>query len=244
MHRRNVLTALASLFILLGCWRVVTWPGPVSAATTPSACTTVKPVSVRPIRIMPLGDSLTAGYNSTDGNGWRGRLAPLMGTYGVKYVYVGQLVSGTLSYPHEGYGGSDIQSLAEPLPGWLSTDRPDVVLFSAGINDVAQGKTADHMLAWTGRVIDETLAYWPSTRIVVGQENIALNHSAALQAVQQNYNDRLLALVANKGSRVRLANLQGVAATDRPDGTHPNDTGYTYMASQWKSGAGDWLPSA
>lgn len=117
-----------------------------------------------PLRIMPLGDSITAGYT---GNptwdvqfqfGYRASLYSLLMAAGKDFVFVGGSAEPfnnafgdpTLSLPyhppldlrsmgqngHRGYDGENITYLNDNIVSRLNTDRPDVILLMIGINGI------------------------------------------------------------------------------------------------------------
>ncbi len=127
------------------------------------ACFTT--VNAAPLRIMPLGDSITAGY--TDNPNWnvpfefgyRSRLYTLLTNAGYDFVLVGGSLEpfnniygdptkgGTVSPPldlrplgqngHRGYGGKTIDFINSNIASYLTADSPDVILMMIGINGIS-----------------------------------------------------------------------------------------------------------
>ena len=71
-----------------------------------------------PLRIMPMGDSITEGFGTSNDAGYRGPLQQLLIDNGVDYDFVGtqsdgtySLTSGTYDDAHEGYGGFQADKL-------------------------------------------------------------------------------------------------------------------------------------
>jgi len=117
-----------------------------------------------PLRIMPLGDSITAGY--TDNPKWahpfefgyRSGLYQRMKKVGYEFVFVGESkeplnkrygdpthegsVSPKLDLRkvkqdgHRGYGGWGITSIQKNVAKWIKQDRPDIILLLIGINGI------------------------------------------------------------------------------------------------------------
>lgn len=217
--------------------------GPLSAATaaTPQATSqALAPIDVSAhLRVMPLGDSITAGIGSTTGDGYRADLARYM--VDVQQIYtatwVGSQTSGQQSNPHhEGHSGWTIADLSGSIGGWMATYQPDVVLVHAGVNDARAGADSATMQARMADLLGRILAASPTVRIVVGdvippwygtQQDIA---SAAVQ----RFDAALPGVVAAAGPRVSLARMSAAVTTSQlGDGLHPNDTGYRYMAWVW-----------
>ncbi|KAK3616372.1 hypothetical protein LTR56_025995 [Elasticomyces elasticus] len=84
------------------------------------------------LRILPLGDSITQGYQSSDGNGYRQDLLTLLaGNNTVDYV--GTLTSGTDDNQEQGIDGATIAQIQAAVAPALAL-RPNVVLLHAGTN--------------------------------------------------------------------------------------------------------------
>src|SRR5439155_9431122 len=87
-------------------------------------------VGTRPVRVMPLGDSITFGVGSSTGSSYRAALWDrLVGQAGYAVDYVGSQRSGALpDTDNEGHSGWRIDQIASNVDGWLATYQPDVVL--------------------------------------------------------------------------------------------------------------------
>ena len=85
------------------------------------------------LRILPLGDSITDGMSSSDGNGYRLRLRDLL-TPENAVEYIGQQHSGFMDdNNNEGYPGIDISLIAEKAkPSYA--EKPNIVLLMATSN--------------------------------------------------------------------------------------------------------------
>ena len=83
------------------------------------------------LRILPLGDSITWGYASPDGNGYRLKLSD--DTRANDLVFAGTLQSGTMRDNwNSGFSGKTIQYIAGQAAGGLA-QNPNIVLLLAGI---------------------------------------------------------------------------------------------------------------
>lgn len=117
-----------------------------------------------PLRIMSLGDSITAGY--TDNSKWahpfefgyRSSLYKELKKEGINFVLVGESeepmnnkfgdpthggkVLPTLDLRkvgqdgHRGYGGWGIGAIQKHISEWIKADRPDIILMMIGINGI------------------------------------------------------------------------------------------------------------
>src|SRR5439155_8135969 len=89
-----------------------------------------------PVRIMPLGDSITAGPGC-----WRALLWDHLQRTGFTNIdFVGTQQGGGCSVPfdidHEGHSGIAATGMADQnqLPPWLAATSPDIVLMHLGTN--------------------------------------------------------------------------------------------------------------
>ena len=125
-----------------------------------SACATTE--VKEPVRIMPLGDSITAGYtdNSTWAHpfefGYRSGLYKRLKKEGIPFTFVGESkeplnnkfgdpTHGGKVLPkldlrkfnqdkHRGYGGWGIGAIQKKVAQWIKKDQPDIILLLIGIN--------------------------------------------------------------------------------------------------------------
>ncbi len=104
------------------------------------------------LKVMPLGDSLTAGGYNQDGQwkvggGYRVELDSILKAAGLDFVFVGSLHDGPPDFvnnAHEGHSGWRIEQLTAPVGGWLTVANPDLILLMVGTNDVIQNFDLDH----------------------------------------------------------------------------------------------------
>jgi lysophospholipase L1-like esterase len=175
------------------------------------------------LRILPLGDSITWGFASSDGNGYRQDLLNLLSGNSVQYA--GSQRSGNMADNYnEGHPGAVISQIA----GYASASlpqRPNVVLLMAGTNDVNSDKNnpggAPQRL---GSLIDEIIGTCPDAAVLVAQLTPIAN--AASSARVQTFNAAVPGIVAsraNAGKHVLVVNMgQYVTVNDLGDGLHPN----------------------
>ena len=204
----------------------------------------------QPLRIMPLGDSLTQASP-----GYRAPLAEALTKAGYKFEMIGSSISDPkldTHTNHEGHGGFTIGpgkskadewangkgNLFDNLEQWLAP-KPDLILLLIGTNDFFI--TADlqpgydpnvHGPARLGALLDKIHSLSPASRIVVASippvewdENFAKGYNAAIPA-----------LVAARPytTFADLRKMIGFVAGDwTADKLHPSDLGYQKMAKAW-----------
>ncbi|MFF5778158.1 SGNH/GDSL hydrolase family protein [Streptomyces virginiae] len=188
------------------------------AACTPTAAAATPPT----VRVMPLGDSITAGLGSTTGAGYRlplwNRIAA-QSRYRVDYV--GSQQAGTVPDPdHEGHRGWQIAQIRAQIDGWLTTAQPRYVLLHIGINDLAWGADPNAAADQLVGLVDQIQARQPGVIIILMG---LIPTSAGLQTQVAAYNAR-----ARTISRQRFYYVDAPALTpgEMVDELHPNDQGY------------------
>ncbi|KAK3216564.1 hypothetical protein GRF29_1g199579 [Pseudopithomyces chartarum] len=191
------------------------------------------------LRIHPIGDSITDGYQSSDGNGYRNAL--LSKLVGNKVQYIGSSRAGSMSNnANDGYSGFEIDQIAARINAALS-QRPNVVLLMAGTNDINNNDNVDGAPARLGSLLDKIISVCPDAVIVLAKITPIANGGSQSRAQAFNSAIEGLALSRNNdGHKIVVVDMQnsqtGLTASDLIDGLHPNDAGYAKMATVWYDG--------
>lgn len=176
---------------------------------------------------MLAGDSLTAGYGSSDGLGYRRRLAERLNAAGVTYVFTALATEhgGTLA-DRPGKPG-----LASKLPALQAQEKPDLIVIAIGTNDAAANAMAGFETIYRA-MVQGVVDRDPDVRVVVVQ----VAYSRPAWAVRQV--DIAVAVIhtwwwtiRTPVDRVLMADwtpVHGCKLGD--DGVHPYDDGYDDMA--------------
>ncbi|KAJ5225541.1 hypothetical protein N7468_006766 [Penicillium chermesinum] len=171
------------------------------------------------LRIMPLGASITWGYLSTDGNGYRNWIRQKLRSENWQVEMVGSLRHGTM------LDKSNQQSHME------CTIDPNLPL-SLGTDDAIQ----NHDLSSIGERMDYllTLLYdsVPETTIILSTLLPQKKVQSRVDKVNRQYRELVARRRAQK-SRIVLADMSFLTTADLNDTTHPTDEGYKKMASVW-----------
>jgi len=222
---RTVLAALALSVVMVAASAVVAIAG----------------VADVPLRVMPLGDSITFGAQSLTQRGYRGPLYDQLAAHGGQVEFVGSLRSGPAPSAHEGHSGWVISQIAGIANDAIATYRPNVVLLHIGTNDMNNavdppGSTAAQ--ARLGNLIDQILAADPQLTLVVS--TIVLSNISTTQERIKDYNEAIPGLVAARraaGKKIALVDMGALTSTDLDhDDLHPNDSGYAKMATAFHGG--------
>jgi lysophospholipase L1-like esterase len=210
--------------------------------------------------IMPLGDSITAGYTPSGGipGGYRQELYNNLTTAGYSFKFVGSqttYLSDTLKAVgqqcHEGHNAYTIQQIINGVKtsNWLGVN-PDIVLLHIGANDVlnADAATAPDRL---DALIGDIFAQKPNVKIIVakiigGSTVTNASNATAYDAGIVAYNaaiEQKVAARAQAGEHVSLVDMYSLLNINHQadmqgnilfaDISHPNQTGYNVMGDTW-----------
>lgn len=206
----------------------------VPTATSGPQATATAPVI---LKIMPLGDSITVGETDINYGGYRNLLGTLLAEDGYIIDFVGSQRSPqiVISDPdHEGHSGWSIPNLQNGIDseGWLETYQPDIILLHIGSNDIRHGHLSDAP-GNLSALLDDILARLPETYIIVAQ---IIPFSSGSTRGHNIINDAIPGIVASKGPRVSMADMQNILTPgDYVDSYHLNAGGYDKMARAWES---------
>jgi lysophospholipase L1-like esterase len=197
-------------------------------------------IATNPVRIMPLGDSITGSPGC-----WRSLLWNQLrdaGFTGVDFVGTLPPTACGVGYDgdNEGHAGLLAKDAAfgDKLVGWLRVTNPDIVLMHFGTNDVWNAIPVPMILASYSRMVDQMRANNPRMTIIV-QQLIPMNPAncppCASRVVALN------AAIPSWAASVNTARSPVVVvnqwpgfstATDTYDGVHPNDSGAHKIANR------------
>jgi lysophospholipase L1-like esterase len=185
------------------------------------------------VRVMPLGDSITDGFNVP--GGYRINLWQRLAAAGRTVDFVGTGFNGPASlgdHDHEGHSGWRIDQLDANIVGWIQRGNPRTVLLHIGTNDMNQNFDIANAPARLSALIDKIRANAPVAELFVAQ--ITPESDATLESRVRAYNAAIPGIVAQKGSRTHLVDMHSAITTaDLADGVHPTAAGYDKMAARW-----------
>jgi lysophospholipase L1-like esterase len=180
-----------------------------------------------PLRILPLGDSITWGfYNGQGTNGYREQLRTRLVAAGASVDLVGTLRSGTMTdNENEGHSGWVISQVRGVLGPALAF-QPNVVLIHLATNDLNRGDSPsepnNQAPQRLGALIDDILAKLPDAVIFVAK--IVKTTNAATQKRFDTYNAAIPAVVkerTDKGFKLVVVDQSIVGGSELGDSLHP-----------------------
>jgi lysophospholipase L1-like esterase len=217
----------------------------MSAAASPIPSAATNPPHEPAIRVMPLGDSLTDGYNIP--GGYRIRLASVFETDGVAFDFVGSLQNGPerlQDHDHEGHSGYRIDEISTLVVGWLRRYTPDVVLLMIGTNDVVQGHRLSTAPERLGRLIDLIATTLPSAHVFVASippiggppnaERVEAFNAEVTGVVDSRIDEGIDVTYVDINSVIEPSDLH-------TDYTHLDASGHRKVADEWYRALGPTL---
>jgi lysophospholipase L1-like esterase len=224
------------------------------------------PTNGDPCKILPFGDSITWGYADEGNAGYRGPLFALAVANQQKITFTGSLSNGPDTDPasgqifpkqNEGHSGWNISTpnpstgapagiaslIPHPALDPSSGGIPHIILLMIGTNDTGVS-TATVMTSELDTLIGNIIANAPDALLVVAKitpltwQTDKINaYNASIPGLVQKYVDA--------GNHVMLADMNTgfvLATMMATDNIHPNHAGYEFMANQWYSVIGSFLP--
>ncbi len=217
-------------------------PVALSTTSTPVPPTPVPPTPVPPtpvppgtvLKVMPFGDSLTQAGGTA--MGFKGYLLDKLYAAGSPVDYVGsQVASGPSSLKdrdHEGHSGWQNSNFQPTAGGFVSTYKPDVVVYHVGTNDIWSNIDANTAISRLRDVLTRIYAAKSDTHVVVAK---IVRMNVGKEAQWQSYNNQIPGVVSDfkaQGRRISLADLSTTltAGDLQGDGIHVTDGGHRKMA--------------
>jgi lysophospholipase L1-like esterase len=208
------------------------------------------PAEGTPCVVMPLGDSITFGYGSTTGGGYRVNLFSKALADGKTLTFVGSQSSGpdtvsskTFPKGNEGHSGYSIDDSSKtsgisPLVDHaIATYKPNIILLMIGTNDMHYSLDLANAPTRLGNLLDQISADAPNALVVVAK---IIPANGAQNTPTQAYNAAIPAVVQARVAQGKhfvlvdmFAALKTWSTALYKDSEHPNDTGYGLMADTW-----------
>jgi lysophospholipase L1-like esterase len=226
---------------------------PVFSANPYQASVSVIP-SQTPLKIMPLGDSITYGSEPA---AYRADLYQLLlGAY-YNISYVGNETDNSVSWlpsPYqEGHSGYRIDQIYDGFLTWINTiPSPDIILLLIGTNDYgqnianAEADATNHLDLLITRITTSR----PNAKLFVSNLTLRADpgNPAIEAAIEATYNPYVPIIVSNHaalGQQVYFVNMHPALGTNdllTKDFLHPNLSGYTKMAAVWFNAITNVIP--
>lgn len=211
-----------------------------------TSCSTAEPV-----RILPLGDSITQANKETQS--YRYPLWKKLVDAGIEVDFVGSLNTNvekstpdwpdykgkTFDRDHEGHWGwyTDLFLQSETLPAWLQNYTPDIVLLHLGTNDVFRESHTEETVIKLKKIIEELQKDNPNVTVLLAKLMSSTSDKNPKILELNAQMDKLAEDASTQTSRVIVVDQNSgfdpKVGADTYDGTHPNANGEEKMAQRW-----------
>ena len=199
-------------------------------------------------RIMPLGDSITSGFNSSPGWGYRGPLWNKFYERGLGIDYVGRYRDGPSSFldrDHQGGLGQTADGLISLAPDLMKRYKPDIVLLMIGSNDISEtGDSPAQLHGEMRQLLDKIAANRPSAKIFVSTLTPLASDQPGSNLIPAANREikAAVAEAARKGRNVELVQPK-LSLSDLVDGVHLDAGGHAKLAQAWYTAVMRELPA-
>jgi lysophospholipase L1-like esterase len=197
----------------------------------------VQAVANVPVKIMPLGDSITLGAGSTSSNGYRKPLYLNLTAAGYNFNFVGSQTGGDFADPeHEGHSGwhadtTGNNDILGQIYNLLVANPTDIILLHIGTNDISDGGQDANEVS---DILDEIDRFSTDIKVILALIINRQIHSPETTQFNIDVNNMAQNRIAT-GDDIIVVNMESALnyTTDMTDNMHPNDAGYVKMAEVW-----------
>jgi CshA-type fibril repeat protein len=209
---------------------------------------TLTTLQAEPLRIMPLGDSITYDNNHADDEGnprpiaariaYRGPLWSLLRDVNMSFDFVGPKKAGQNYHPdfdpdNAGYPGETSKQIAAKTYSLLQDYSPQTILLHIGTNDHSDNVGyVNEILNWVDTYEGDTNQ---EIHVIVALILDKTIHDLHIEGFNKNL-EKLIKNRWENGDKVTLVDMYrgaGLTDADYADVTHPNANGYAKMARVW-----------
>ena len=208
--------------------------------------------SIVPLRVMPIGDSITEGFQSTTNNGYRGPLQQDIENLGQTIEFVGDRTDGSMTNPqNEGFSGQEIAYISNQAEPSAATWRPNIALILAGTNDLNKNDNISDALSRLDSMISGLFTSAPDATMLIA--GIPPSYDSTFNSNLQAFNKSVQALIStrrNSGQHIEYVDMSNLDPhADKADSLHPNDAGYKIMGDNFNGAIQDvmnkgWVTAA
>ncbi len=210
------------------------------------------------VKILPLGDSLTAGgdYKTGDNpnliksnSSYRSFLSEMLNEGGYNTKFVGVRNSGSSAIKngdvmHSGYGGIETYTLSDKLSSMADCD-PDIVLLMIGRNDMTEGTNPDNLVTFIDTyLVQKIYKMFPDVHIFLASVPAIRDREAESLNIKSDtdYAPKINEYVVEKkksGANIDFVDMSasviGLVWEDFTieDFVHPQPSGYEKIAKRW-----------
>ncbi len=222
-------------------------------ASAPGGSGGYNPCKASPCIILPLGDSITHGFGSSDDAGYRSGLFKLAVAANQNITFIGSLSNGNVpavsgkTFPknHEGHDGATVAQITSYVPPKKAfSTTPHIVLLHAGTNDMTSNANPATTANQLDTCISNIVAAAPDALVVVAKiVPLGYNNSNYTSYIAKIPD--LVTAHASKNHNVVMVDMSTLPGSDiKGSGdVHPTAKGYSDMADLWYRAIKGYLPN-
>ena len=206
----------------------------------------VIPAHATAVKVMLLGDSITAGFEGSDPiGGFRNDLDSMLVEVGSEHDFVGTCNDGQgFDADHEGHGGWTVDMILADIDSFLNVTDPEMILIHLGTNDISANQGVSSTLVEMDSLLEHIYNY-RTTMIVHLSGLIPRNDSTGTEkdSLTTELNEGYLGIVSDwllRGFDIKYVDHNSAFKADPNwrddylfDHVHPNNTGYALMAQTY-----------
>jgi lysophospholipase L1-like esterase len=197
-----------------------------------------------PIRIMPLGDSITLGEGDESLQGYRKTLYRELVKSGYDVDFVGakqdgQSVPASFDHDHQGTPRQKKEELAGAVSGYLTNHPADIVLLHIGTN--APSIDAEPVR----NILDTIDSFSTDTKVILARIINTYRNDEEHTTVTR-FNENVVAMAVKRTfDDISIVDMEGQIhyPVHYADTIHPNPSGYAKMADIWLEALLESLPA-
>jgi lysophospholipase L1-like esterase len=209
------------------------------------------PCKANPCVILPLGDSITHGFGSSDDAGYRSALFKLVVAANQKVTFIGSKSNGpstvsgqTFPKNHEGWDGNTVSQITSKVPPSVAFSKtPHIVLVHAGTNDLTNKTDPTTIAKQLDTLISNLVQAAPDALIAVAKI-VPLGYNENNWGPYTTQISDIVKSHSSKNQHVVLVDMSTLPSSDiKGSGdVHPTDKGYSDMANLWYGAIKTYLP--
>jgi lysophospholipase L1-like esterase len=193
----------------------------------------LRSINGNPIKVLPLGDSITQGVMVSDLGGYRDDLWALLNDNSYSVDFVGDRSSGEGDFDsdHAGVPGERIDQVADRVNDLLSIYQPDAILLMIGTNDNLQDFNLADAPNRLNNLISQITSQAPGRHLFVASIPPDKNFSRQQRLVE--YNTQIQG-IADSYANVTFVDIgKQLSWYDLEDSVHPTPEGNNKIAQAW-----------
>jgi len=189
------------------------------------------------IRLMPLGDGLTAGNKDAPG-AYRRKLYKRLTNIGYDLDMVGSEISGDFEdVDHEGHKAFDIATMTEHVNEFLDSYEPDIIVLLIGSRDISNNFELEDMMDRWERLVEKISSIQPYSHIFAANLPLRKNEEQN-QLIEKYFNSKVENSISNMVDKGKLISFVDMGLVIDPSSmldtnVQPNADGYLRMGFEF-----------